>query len=212
MASSIGKIFTKPDVDKGTDQLCPTGFQVKKTANPYSPAAGLTYEINPCETGLILLRYGEVLLNYAEAKCELDNTVAYAQLNLLRERAGMPDFVVNSQNNDPDPVDYGYPVSDELYEIRRERGVEMALEGYREEDYMRWAAHALFQNKRPKGYPFSVEEFPDFHPQLDENGLIDHYKKQLPNGYGFREDQDYLYSIPQDELVLNPNLDQNPNW
>ncbi|WP_220377735.1 RagB/SusD family nutrient uptake outer membrane protein [Arenibacter sp. P308M17] len=30
--------------------------------------------------------------------------------------------------------------------------------------------------------------------------------------YGFREDQDYLSPIPQDELILNPNLEQNPNW
>jgi hypothetical protein len=212
MAASLNKIFIKPDIDKGTDQLCQTGFQVKKTANPYSPAAGLTYEIEPCETGLILLRYGEVLLNYAEAKCELDNTVAYAELNMLRKRAGMPDFVVNSQNDDPNLVYYGYTISDALYEIRRERAIELALEGYREEDYMRWAAHSLFQGKRPKGYPFKADEFPNFHPRLDTNGLIDYYANLLPEGYGFREDRDYLYSIPQDELVLNPNLHQNPGW
>lgn len=206
-----GAYFDKPTINAGALQLCPTGFQVKKTGNPYSPAAGQSWEIQ-AETGFIIFRYGEVLLNYAEAKYELDKTVAYTALNLLRKRAGMPDFVVNSQQSDPNLVNYGYPVTDELYEIRRERRVEMALEGQRDEDYQRWASHALFKGKRPKGYPVSKEEFPDYPHPVDENGLIDYYASQLPDGYKFRENQDYLYSIPQDEITLNPNLKQNPGW
>lgn len=206
-----GAYFDKPTINAGALQLCPTGFQVKKTGNPYSPAAGQSWEIQ-AETGFIIFRYGEVLLNYAEAKYELDKTVAYAALNLLRKRAGMPEFVVNSQQSDPNLVNYGYPVTDELYEIRRERRVEMALEGQRDEDYLRWASHALFKGKRPKGYPVSKEEFPDYPHPVDENGLIDYYASQLPDGYKFRENQDYLYSIPQDEITLNPNLKQNPGW
>jgi hypothetical protein len=211
VGAAVGKVFEKPAIDGGVLQLCPTGFQIKKTTNPYNQGAAQTWEIGS-ETGLIILRYGEVLLNYAEAKCELDNSVAYEQLNLLRERAGMPDFVVNPQSSDPNLGDYGYKISDELYEIRRERRVELALEGLRDEDYMRWAAHTLFKGKRPKGYPLSREEFPDYDKPVDENGLIDYYKNALSNGYQFREDQDYLYSIPQDELTLNSNLTQNPGW
>jgi starch-binding outer membrane protein, SusD/RagB family len=204
-------VYSYPDIDAGALQLVPSGFEIKKSSNPNSPAAGLAFEGNS-ETGYIYFRYGEVLLNYAEAKCELNNIVAYAQLNLLRDRAGMPDFEVNSQNMDPNIVNYGYSVSDELYEIRRERRVELALEGFREMDYMRWAAHALFKGKRLKGYPFNPDEFPNFQPNLDANGLIDYLASQLPSGYQFREDQDYLYSIPQDEITLNTNLDQNPEW
>lgn len=204
-------VFSKPNVNGGALDLVVTGFQIKKSSNPYSPAAGKMSE-GRSETGHIYFRYGEVLLNYAEAKYELDNTVAYTQLNLLRERAGMPNFTVNSVESDYNPVDYGYTVSDELYEIRRERRVELALEGFREMDYMRWAAHSLFKGERLKGYPFNPDEFPDFHPILDENGLIDYLSSQLPNGYQFRENQDYLYSIPQDEITLNPNLEQNPGW
>jgi len=120
VGAAVGKVFEKPAIDGGVLQLCPTGFQIKKTTNPYNQGAAQTWEIGS-ETGLIILRYGEVLLNYAEAKCELDNSVAYEQLNLLRERAGMPDFVVNPQSSDPNLGDYGYKISDELYEIRRER-------------------------------------------------------------------------------------------
>ena len=213
MAASNGKIFTKPTIDMGTNYLCTTGFQVKKSANPYSPAAGVPWDTYPGETGNIILRYGEVLVNYAEAKCELDNTVAYTQLNLLRERIGMPNFIVNPKSLDHNLVDYGYPISDELYEIRRERRVELALEGLREDDFMRWASYSLFKGKRPKGYPFNAEEFPNWMPRgLDENGLIDYFVNELPIGYQFREGRDYLTSIPQDELVLNPNLRQNPGW
>lgn len=200
--------FTKPPINQAGGDLCTTGFQYKKYSNPASPISSMGDD----ETGCIIFRYGEVLLNYAEAKYELDGTVAYAQLNLLRARAGMPDFTVNPQSADLNPVDYGYTISDELYEIRRERRVETALEALRESDWKRWAAHALIKGKRFKGYPFNTSEFPGFTPPLDENGLIDYLKDALPNGYELRPGQDYLDDIPQTELVLNPNLTQNPGW
>jgi hypothetical protein len=210
-SSLLGNYFDKPSINLGSNYLCPTGFSIKKTANPYSPAAGQEWDV-PSETGHILIRYAEVLLNYAEAKYELDNSVSYEQLNLLRYRAGLPDFFVHSQLGDIHCVDYGYTISDELYEIRRERSVELAFEHFRSLDYRRWAAHTLFKGKRPKGYPFNEEEFPDFNALIDDNGLIDFFKNILPNGYQFRENQDYLTSIPQGELTLNPNLTQNPGW
>lgn len=212
--ASTGETFAKPWIDRGGNELCATGFQVKKFSNPSSRAAGITDGgNNNSETGYILFRYGEVLLNYAEALYELDGTVAYDVLNLLRQRAGMPDFQVIPQGDDPNVVDYGYSISDELYEIRRERRLELALEGYRADDYRRWAAHKMFAGKRPLGYPFKASEFPGLTPPpLDGNGLIDYFKTQMPNGYGFRPGQDYLSPIPQDELTLNPNLAQNPGW
>jgi hypothetical protein len=209
--AATGKIFERPGLNEGANWLCQTGFEPKKTSNPSSAGAGDPG--NPLsQTGYLIFRYGEALLNYAEAKYELDGTVVTAQLNLLRKRAGLPDFTVNPQSADPNRIDYGYTVSDALYEIRRERRVEMALEGQRDEDLMRWAAHKLFKNRRPKGYPFLQSEFPDYEVAVDENGLVDYWVNYLPNGYQFREGQDYLYSIPQDELTLNPSLKQNPGW
>lgn len=211
MSIAFDKTFEYPGLNEGTNWLCQTGFQPKKSSNPNSSGAGDPSN-HISETGYIIFRYGEVLLNYAEAKYEIDGVIAVEQLNLLRQRVGMPVFTVNAQSDDPNLLDYGYPVSDALYEIRRERRIEMALEGQRDEDLMRWAAHKLFQSKRPKGYPFEQSEFPEYNPAVDENGLIDYWDRILPNGYKFREKQDYLYSIPQDELTLNPNLKQNPNW
>src|SRR5690606_11896852 len=119
MAAELEKYFDRPTIDAGALQLNPTGFSVKKTANPYSPAAGRPWSVQ-AETGFIILRYAEVLLNYAEAYYELNQTVAYDALNLLRQRAGMPAFKVFSQQLDENPTDYGYEIPDALYEIRRE--------------------------------------------------------------------------------------------
>lgn len=209
--ASANQFFDKPSINEGSLYLCPTGFQRKKYSNPYSSAAGKVYG-GYSETGFIILRYGEVLLNYAEAKYELSGVVAYNELNLLRLRVGMPDFNVHSQSSDFNPVNYGYPISDELYEIRKERRNELALEDRRVDDYRRWAAYKLFFQKRALGYPFDQTEFPSFNPLLNENGLIDYYKNVLPNGYQFKPERDYLESIPQDELTLNPELTQNPGW
>lgn len=38
------------------------------------------------------------------------------------------------------------------------------------------------------------------------------FATDLPNGYQFKEGRDYLNSIPQDELTINPNLMQNTGW
>jgi len=206
-------LFDKPNLNQAGAFLNATGFQVKKFSNPFSPAAGGNQVGGLSETGYIIFRYGEVLLNYAEAKYELDGTVATAQLNLLRSRVGMPAFAVNPQSADPNRIDYGYTITDELYEIRRERRVEMALEGRRTDDYRRWAAHKLFAGKRLLGYPFKQTEFPTFRPALTTvGGLIDFFRTSLPNGYAFRPGKDYLDDIPQVERTLNPNLSQNPGW
>jgi hypothetical protein len=204
--------FDKPYVDQGGENLCATGFQVKKFSNPYSRAAGSDQSGGFSETGYIIFRYGEVLLNLAEAQYELNQTVAYDALNLLRRRAGMPNFSILPQSEDPTLEYYGYEVSDALYEIRRERRVELALEGRRSDDYRRWAAHALIRGKRFYGYPFLKSEFPSYNPPLQSNGLIDYFKTQLPDGYRFRPERDYLDDIPQLERTLNPNLSQNPGW
>lgn len=202
--------FLKPSIDQVGIGLNPTGFQLKKCSNPYATGSNAVGGNN--ETGYIIFRYGEVLVNYAEAKYELDGEIQYNALNELRKRAGMPDFKIIPQKSDPNVLDYGYAISDELYEIRRERRVELALEGHRINDLKRWAAHKVFKNTRPKGYPFDGSEFPSYSPALDENGLVDYFQRIMPNGYQFRENQDYLDPIPLDEITLNSNLIQNPGW
>lgn len=91
-----------------------------------------------------LLRYAEVLLNYAEAKTEL-GTLTDADWALtigeLRKRAG----ITSGLTNKPTQADaymksvYFPEISDPvLLEIRRERGIELVGEGFRLQDLIRW--------------------------------------------------------------------------
>jgi starch-binding outer membrane protein, SusD/RagB family len=215
--NGFGKgIFSKPFLDKSGEYLCNTGFQMKKGNDPKDPYAGsgVSWNTNSI-TGSIVFRYSEALLNYAEAKYELGEQVDYDKsINLIRKRSGMPDFKVQVDPNRLEYANYGYPVSDELFEIRRERTVELGCEGFRYDDIRRWAAHSLLQGKRPKGYPFDPLEWvgSKINYKTDEKGFIDPYVGQLPNGYGFKPERDYLECIPLNEITLNPNLVQNPGW
>jgi hypothetical protein len=208
--------FTKPFLDRSGQYLNHTGFQLKKGNDPKDPWAGSGSSWNISNvTGAIIFRYAEALLNYAEAKFELGEPVDYDKsINLLRKRSGMPDFKVHSDPNRSLYADYGHSISDELYEIRRERAVELGCEGFRYDDIMRWAAHNLLKGKRPKGYPLDESEWDgvQISYKTDENGFLDPYAGQIPNGYGFRPERDYLECIPLNEITLYPALTQNPGW
>ncbi|TKC08583.1 RagB/SusD family nutrient uptake outer membrane protein [Pedobacter frigoris] len=208
--------FSKPFLDQSGEFLNNTGFQIRKGNDPKDPQAGSGVSWNTnSTTGAIVFRYAEALLNYAEAKSELGEAVDYGKsLNLLRNRVNMPNFSVQ-----PDPfrstyADYGYAISNELQEIRRERTVELGAEGFRYTDLMRWRAHNLLLNKRPKGYPYDAAEWvgKKINYKTDGNGFLDPYQTQLPNGYGFKVNRDYLESIPTNEITLNPKLAPNPGW
>lgn len=102
-----------------------------------------------------VIRYAEVLLTYAEARAELGQltqTDLDNSLNLIRLRAGMPTLSLTPQ---VDPVmQNAFPgVSPLLLEIRRERRVELAFEGFRFDDLMRWKAGKLLE-KEPEGLYF----------------------------------------------------------
>lgn len=208
-------IFEFPTFRDNNEVICTTGFQIYKggTTDPT--------EREECEMGSIIYRYAEVLLNYAEAKAEL-GTLSQADLdksiNLLRTRAGMPAMVIGSIVSDPNKA---FPeLSDLINEIRRERRVELALEGKRLDDLLRWRAHSQFVGKRLKGFKIvgsDLEtEFSDLiGPTIlvDENGYIDPYKNTIPAGFGFNPERDYLSPIPTEQLVLsNGTLTQNPGW
>ena len=128
----------------------------------------------------------------------------------------MPDF--DPTLNDPyrlNHSDYGYSIDNELYEIRRERRVELACEGFRAMDWRRWRAHGLFHNKRPQGYPFDASEWGEqvVPIPIGDDGLLDPFQVSLgTSGYQFKVGRDYLNAIPTSELTLNPNLKQNPGW
>ena len=113
---------------------------------------------------------------------------------------------------DPNWPDYGYDLSPLLQEIRRERRIELAGEGFRWNDICRWKAGKLFEN--PMTY---VGKKVTTGTRTDEGYVIvypDYTNPDLSIGGNSRKwkDQRYLLPIPTNELQLNPALEQNPGW
>uniref|UniRef100_UPI003216F56F RagB/SusD family nutrient uptake outer membrane protein n=1 Tax=uncultured Draconibacterium sp. TaxID=1573823 RepID=UPI003216F56F len=197
------KLFTNEDL------TAPTGYQRRKDYHPNTAYHHMNFE----ETPSIQFRYAEVLLNFAEAKAELGALTQGdidRSVKKLRDRVGMPNMQINNIVTDPN---WEFPdLSPVINEIRRERKIELALEEFRFDDIARWAAaDELIVGKRPKGAKLSQFNLAPPYGD-DDNGFIDPFETALPNGYGFNINRDYLYPIKATELVLNPNLGQNPGW
>ncbi|MDR1672837.1 MAG: RagB/SusD family nutrient uptake outer membrane protein [Bacteroidales bacterium] len=195
-----------------------------------------------------IYRMGEVLINHAEAAWELgkfDQQVADKTINVLRQRAHIAPFVLSDIDAGFDPKrDKGghtpattdrvtapadYEVDPVLWEIRRERRVELYCEGFRFNDLRRWAKghyiskrqfgayikkadyensrHIIYLQRNP-----SLDGLNNFTMQIDDpskdSGRVVIFETPNPgwlNKY-------YLYPIPLDDLTLNENLYQNPGY
>ena len=210
---------------------------------------------NASDIDLVLFRTGEILLNYVEAVAEA-GTITQADLDLtvnqLRKRGGISKALTLSEANaSPDPFltdaswgGYQSPVllSDPnkgvILEIRRERAIELAQEGYRYYDIIRWKEGKVFEA------PFYGMYFPGvgvydvdgnstndieiFETASSSNasstkklndeifltngnsGLVWLHKNIIRN---WDENKDYLYPIPTDDRNLTGGaLTQNPGW
>ncbi|ETZ21503.1 RagB/SusD family nutrient uptake outer membrane protein [Pedobacter sp. V48] len=136
----------------------------------------------------MIMRYAEVLLNYVESLIELDdfsNPDVIKYLNEIRNRAGMPNVNVAEYNT-----------KEKLRElVRRERRVELAFEGVRYYDIRRWGIFEQVMNG-------------------PVTGAIDPNTNQPVNVEvrSAKANRDYLWPIPQKELLANPQMTQNPNY
>ncbi|MBG6234999.1 hypothetical protein IWX76_001567 [Pedobacter sp. CAN_A7] len=122
-----------------------------------------------------LYRYAEVLLNYAEAKAELGTLTDgdWAQtIGRLRERGGITGGL-SSKPTQADPylmANYFPGISDAtILEIRRERGIELSLEGFRFSDILRWKRGQLMEQEWNGFYVPSLVTPMD----LNEDGILD---------------------------------------
>jgi starch-binding outer membrane protein, SusD/RagB family len=218
------RIYELPTLDGIADFRNTTGYAIFKGSNPdWSQQTGSDIGT----TGSIIFRYAEALLIYAEAKAELGTITqqdADMTVNVLRDRVGMIHMNIGNITIDPN---WEFPsLSPVINEIRRERRVELACEGFRWDDLARWRAHHLITGKRPKGVKYLGSNlegvYLDYNGNpsiilgqnlfVDENGFVDPYQSVLPGGFGFNPDRDYLSPIPSDQITLNPNLVQNPGW
>lgn len=190
-------IYIKPGTDPDETKMdeyaaggvsSPTGYYLRKYYDPTS----LTNFVSGLN--LILIRYADVLLMYAEARNELgtmEESVWNQTVRALRNRAG---FV--------DPVALNFNASlgqDGLRTaIRNERRTELAMEGLRVFDIRRWKTAEVVLNGWAHGAKYG--------PTSIDNGYI------RANQRVFDPGKHYLWPIPRDERNLNPNLQQNPGW
>ncbi|MCR5519474.1 MAG: RagB/SusD family nutrient uptake outer membrane protein, partial [Bacteroidales bacterium] len=229
-----------------------TGYQMAKFVMEKNNAANDKFDRS--YNDLPIFRLGEAYLVFAEAKAEL-GTLTQGDLdksvNKLRDRVGMPHLDMAAANANPDPylgsAEWGYTnVSGGnkgvILEIRRERAVELAQEGFRYADLMRWKCGHCIDQQKIIGCYFPGKGAYD----VDGDGKNDIYLygKEDPKpaasaatylrqigtdifltdgdkGYiepyqniqiQFDESRDYLYPVPIDDRSLNHKLVQNPGW
>lgn len=154
-----------------------------------------------------VIRYAEVLLNYAEAVYELNGTITDSELDYslnkvrLRVNPNMPKLssTLVSANN-----------LSMREEIRRERTVELVLEGFRIDDLKRWATAPDEMPQDMLGVQVTGTWFEtnwtDHKRSLSSDGCLILYSDRTWN------DKLYPYPLPSDQLQLNPQLEQNPGW
>ncbi len=155
-----------------------------------------------------IIRYAEVLLNYAEAVFERDDKISdedlAISLNLTRKRVNpnMPDLTnaFVSANN-----------LDMRTEIRRERTVEFYDENFRIDDLKRWktAEEEMPMNLtgvKWRGTDYETKWSDASSKTMDADGCIIYEQGRV------WEEKHYLYPLPIDQLKLNSNLKQNPGW
>lgn len=178
-----------------------TGFCYRKFVNA---ADQLAPNNNQSFIDLPVIRYAEVLLIYAEANYELNESIADADLqisiNKLRTRAGLPGLTNSFVSANALSM---------REEIRRERRVELSMEGFRYWDIIRWKTAEVVLPQPMLGCYFFAGGFGTATPQLTADNYI---LAQSSASRSFNVSRDYLWPFPVNELALNTNLKQNPNW
>lgn len=175
----------------------PSGYQVAKFYNE-------SQDIQAWNRAFIdapIMRYAEILLIFAEAKAELGSITQSdidMTINQLRAKAGVADLSL---------------AATVIEDIRRERRVELAFEGFRYDDLMRWKKGSKL-SQPVLGLKFNAGDIADAEDfvlgtdiKLNEEGYI-----QSNNNYAFDENKNYYFPVPINEISLNPNLNQTPGW
>lgn len=161
----------------------PTGYYVRKYYDRTADGG------NNSGLNLMLIRYADILLMYAEAKMELGQMTADVwdkTIGLLRQRAGFTDR---------EALDFPSLSQDQMREVvRRERRTELAMEGLRIFDIRRWKIAENVLNGTLHGFKVNGEYLKVDNRVFDKN-------------------KHYLWPVPQNDIDLNKNLrPNNPGW
>lgn len=193
--------------------------------NPYAAASGCLIRkfMNESDFGtewtsthdMIAVRYGEILLEYAEAKIEknqIDASVLDA-INMVRARAYGVDVTATTQY----PAITTTNQTDLRRIVRRERKVELAFEGYRLFDIRRWGIAESVIPGKLYGKPLpGTPKFTPAAPQIDDDMKADYSPfadmLRVIEVRKFDPERDYLWPIPQAARDANKKLTQNNKY
>lgn len=184
---TINVVLGQRDNPIGNTNATPTGYYVRK----YIPETILSEAHSQTAYRLwTIIRYAEILLNYAEALNEAQgpSPKVFDLLDMVRHRAGISGSVA-------DRSDLTTSQDNMRNFIRKERTVEFAFEEHRVWDVRRWnvAVEALAR--------------PIYGVDVAANGTI---TRKVSQNRVFEEKM-YLYPIPEGE-VWKTNIDNNPGW
>ena len=187
-----------------------TGYMLRKFLDETYEAAHFAGQYDFKE-----FRYGEVLLILAEALFERDGTISDGDLDrtigALRRRVGMPDSSATNAFVNSNGLNM-------LAEIRRERTVELAFEGFRRDDLRRWKTAETEMPQALGGVKFVGTEYQQRNPtlvvgsdiQVDAGGFV---VAEPAAARQFIVPQHYLDPIPLQQIQLSKGtLTQNPGW
>jgi len=173
------------------------GYLVRKKVDPNADPVNKVYKLR---SG-ILYRLAEAYLSYAEALNEYDYTsnvtTIVKYLNLIRERAGIPQYGGSGLE---------IPENQEKMRdmIHQERRVELNCEnGIRFDDIRRWK-----EGFRIDGKFWGM----NFNGTLKSDNAADPLAYFVRTTYQTRKFKSYWMPIPQDDMDKNPNLRQLPGW
>jgi hypothetical protein len=194
-----------------------TGYRVNKFLPDTNTLKSSPTGINTNITDAPIFYLSEIYLNYAEAAAELNNMGLYTMtqadldntINKLRARAGVAALTVIPGFTDPKK---DADVSSLIWEIRRERRVELMMDGFRYQDLMRWKKGTYMDsNKNPD--IFLGAKVPA-NPTVKRNaqGYITPYTSNRV----FTDPKNYLSAIPTNQILLYPAdiqaTMQNQGW
>lgn len=181
-----------------------------------------TFKVAP---DYVFIRYAEVLLIYAEAKIELgqiDASVLNA-INSVRARA----YGVQLSQTSAYPAVTALGQDEMRRIVRLERRMELAYEGLRYMDLLRWKLaekalnqpnYGLLDNTGLKKLCDDGNWFFAYVPEIDEDGIAD-FSRLYEDGLckiiskrNFDASKNYLWPIPSQEVLTNPFLGQNDNY
>lgn len=193
----------KSDVSgfRSVGEHIPTGYFIKKLVS-YETVTGTTSgTLNAKRYSFPIVRLADLYLLYAEALNEMKNVPdaeVYKYIDMVRERAGLKGVIESWKNS----IYVGKPTTQAGMReiIHRERLIELAFEGQRFWDILRWKEAMKLLNEPVQGWNYKGDTAETYYT------VTTYWEKRV---FGMR---DYLWPLKTQTITINSNLVQNPGW